>query len=129
MGLDMFAHAVPVDLLKTDAEVDLKIEIPDGFSLVRWRKFNNLHGWMWRLYEKKGGMDPEFNCELLRLNSTDIDQLETDVDAKNLPSQGGFFFGGAEEFDEGMADEIREFITQAREAIAAGKAVLYYAWW
>ncbi len=129
MGLDMYAHAVPVELLNTDKEVDLKYEIPDGYRLAYWRKFNNLQGWMWRLYEQKGGMDHDFNCALLRLNSDDLDQLEKDVGEEDLPPQEGFFFGGCEEFDQDMADEIREFIANARTAIAAGKAVLYYAWW
>lgn len=129
MGLDMFSHAVPVDLLNTDAEVDLEYEIPDGFRLAYWRMFNNLHGWMGRLYEKKGGADPLFNCNLLRLNSDDLNQLEADIGRDDLPPQEGFFFGECEDFDSDMADEIRDFITKAREAIAAGKAVLYYAWW
>ncbi len=129
MGLDMFSHAVPVDLLNTNAEVDLEYEIPDGFSLVRWRKFNNLHGWMWRLYDQKGGADHLFNCSLMRLYSDDLDQLEADVGSEDLPPQEGFFFGECEDFDSEMADEIRDFIVKAREAIAAGKAVLYYAWW
>ena len=129
MGLDMFAHAVPVAKLSSDQEVDLEYQIPDGFRLAYWRKFNNLHGWMWRLYERKGGSDSEFNCNLLRLNSDDLDQLESDIGSDDMPPQEGFFFGECEDFDSDMADEIREFIKQAKEAIAAGKAVLYYAWW
>ncbi len=30
MGLDMFAHAVPVAMLSSDQEVDLEYQIPDG---------------------------------------------------------------------------------------------------
>ena len=84
---------------------------------------------MLRLYEQKGGTDSDFNCSLLRLNGDDLDQLEADIGREEMPPQEGFFFGECEDFDSDMADEIRAFIVKAREAIAAGKAVLYYAWW
>jgi hypothetical protein len=42
MGLDMYAYAVPVELLNSDKEVDIQYVIPEGYELAYWRKFNNL---------------------------------------------------------------------------------------
>ena len=94
-----------------------------------WRKFNHLHGWMERLYYKKGGTDEVFNCSTVRLTAEDLDQLATD--AKNLaiePTEG-FFFGSYGEFTVADQEEVLEFVIKAREAISNGYAVIYDSWW
>ena len=121
MGLDMYAMtlnrtpAAPVDF---DAE--------DGTHIHYWRKHPNLHGWMERLYRQKGGQEPNFNCVSLQLTSDDLDQLEADIDAGHLPRTAGFFFG---ESDGTEAEDDRQFIAKAREALAAGLNVVYSSWW
>lgn len=95
-----------------------------------WRKFNNLHGWMERLYREKGGKSESFNCDTVRLDPADLDRLERDAKAgENLDPTGGFFFGSAEVLDEDDRNDILEFVTSAREAIAAGFVILYSSWW
>ena len=100
-----------------------------------WRKFNNLHGWMHRLYNAKGGKSQDFNCDTLVLTSEDFDKLEVDLlrqTTKNeslFPPESGFFFGNESELTDDDVDSIRDFITKSRAAIADGFAIVYDSWW
>lgn len=95
-----------------------------------WRKFNNLHGWMERLYREKGGEKESFNCASVRLMPEDLDRLERDAKAgENLDPTAGFFFGGAEVLDQDDREDILEFVGRSREAIGFGFAILYDSWW
>lgn len=98
-------------------------------ELAYWRKFNNLHGWMHDLYVKKGGEDPVFNCNNVRLMPEDLDELEKAAKAKALDPVSGFFFGPEEAMTDEDVEEVMEFIAKAREAINQGKAVFYDSWW
>lgn len=121
MGLDMYAHylhdapAKPVDF-----------EVENYGELHYWRKHPNLHGWMERLYREKGGQDAAFNCVNLLLTAQDLDRLEADIRAGNLPPTSGFFFGAS---DGSEADDDLHFIAKAREAMAEGLTVYYSSWW
>jgi len=121
MGLDMYAYTTREDL--TDA-VDFKVN--DASEIHYWRKHPDLHGWMARLYFKKGGSAEEFNCVPVALTREDLDQLECDVKGRRLPHTTGFFFGESEASD---LDDDLVFIAKAREAIAAGMNVFYDSWW
>jgi hypothetical protein len=92
-----------------------------------WRKFNNLHCWMEKLYRSKGGNSPSFNCNTVRLRIGDLDRL--DREAANLEACDGFFWGAAEEMSAEDIVVIFKFTTKARAAIAEGKAVFYDSWW
>lgn len=92
-----------------------------------WRKFNHLHGWMHRLYNKKGGTG-EFNCEAIRLHPEDIDQLEKDMNLNNLTPTDGFFFGSSELYPEDL-QSLKEFIQNSRDAFENDEAVYYDSWW
>lgn len=100
-----------------------------------WRKFNNLHGWMHRLYDAKGGKSHDFNCDTLVLTSEDFDKLEADLlrqTTKNeslFPPESGFFFGNETELDTDDVDSIMDFIKKSRAAIADGFAIVYDSWW
>jgi hypothetical protein len=100
---------------------------PPAFEEIHyWRKHPNLHGWMERLYRRKGGTDTDFNLSAVRLDPADLDVLEAAVLGRKLPETSGFFFGqsdGSEQLDD------LSFIAKAREEIAAGKTVFYLAWW
>lgn len=126
MGLDMYARSVKPNLVTDIGETTIG-NIPDGSSseLFYWRKHPNLHGWMERLYRKKGGSQ-EFNLTHVKLTGDDLDALEKTVKAGGLPRTGGFFFG---ESDGSEKSQDLEFIAKAREALAAGNDVIYYAWW
>jgi hypothetical protein len=137
MGLDAWVHAVPEDILATDQEVDILLSeegIANGqlkkdtklfcgladrreekIEVYYWRKHHVLHEWMGRLYDSKGGADPQFNCNNVRLNSEDLDELEKDVLTGNL--------------DTDCQDDDMLFIVKAREYIKNGYAIFYDSWW
>ena len=140
MGLDMYAYRVAdngrrplpdVDARFTDEDRAVDLNGDPVFRMIDpnfyyWRKHPNLHGWMRDLYEKKGGADPEFNCNSVRLTVEDLDALEVAVRFGTLPSTSGFFFGES-------SSECREadlsFIARARDAIREGDAIYYTSWW
>ena len=137
MGLDMYAHSVKADLKGKEVDIVYKDIFDDVGAAVKrgdlntefdyWRKFNNLHGWMHRLYESKGGASPEFNCNTVNLNLEDLDRLEKD--AAGLEPTGGFFFGSMDDMTEEDAEEVKEFVTKAKAEIADGRKVIYTSWW
>lgn len=133
MGLDMYALAVAPDELETpNAMVDLRVKdtTAQRETLFYWRKHHDLHGWMRDLYYKKGGQDPDFNCNTVRLTADDLDALERAVkeDGAALPPTSGFFFGDNPPDDDSRAQDL-EFITKARAELADGKVVFYDSWW
>lgn len=121
MGLDMYAHTTTE---QPAAPVDFKIE--EASEIHYWRKHPNLHGWMEQLYRTKGGTDANFNCVNLQLTAADLDHLEAAIREHRLPSTTGFFFGSSDGSE--IADDL-EFVTKAREALAAGFTVFYSSWW
>lgn len=126
MGLDMYAWAVPKEVAG-DTQVNLRLpKETKKRGLDYWRKFNNLHGWMERLYRKKGGQG-DFNCDSVRLTEADLDQLLLDV--KTLEPQTGFFFGPPEEMSADDIEDVTQFVANARVAIQNGEAVFYDSWW
>jgi hypothetical protein len=121
MGLDMYAVTVTQKPL-----MDVDFPVTECQQLHYWRKHPNLHGWIQRLYEAKGGQDEGFNCANLRLTAEDLDALEAAIKAKALPDTTGFFFGAS---DGSEREDDLAFIAKARGAIAAGSYVVYSAWW
>ena len=122
MGLDMYTYTRAGSL---SASVDFDSEQDDA-QLHYWRKHPNLHGWMTQLYREKGGTADDFNCVNLQLTESDIDRLEADLRAGNLPSTSGFFFGETDGSE--FADDL-EFIRKARDTLRGGRAVYYTSWW
>ena len=119
MGLDQYAYTRKG---KTQTEI------------ACWRKHNALQGWMETLWESKGfprqhKEDFSFNCVELRIVKKDLDQLEKDVVAGNLPKTVGFFFGADSSDDEYYKEKTLEFVANARQLIAEGKRVYYNSWW
>ena len=136
MGLDMYAHSIKADL--TDKEVD--IQYSDLFNDVDaavlngdintefayWRKFNNLHGWMEKLYNSKGG-EEEFNCTNVYLSTEDLDRLLSEVET--LKPTAGFFFGANEAMTPEDISDVTDFVYRAKEEIIQGRHILYSSWW
>lgn len=138
MGLDMYARwratkpAKPVDFLGDNPEPD---EI--GTTFHTWRKHPNLHGWMFELYDSKGGEadDPRylggFNAgNQVEITLEDLAALEKAIgdDAFYEPGKvSGFFFGESLVGEDRPLD--REFIAKARDIIAHGRHVYYTSWW
>ena len=126
MGLDMYVYKTRE---KFDQPVDFKSNQDMEEEIKYWRKFNNLHGWMERLYRQKGG-DGEFNLTPVQLDSSDLDQLEQDVKNKtNLEPTEGFFFGQLNDLNEEDEKDLLEFIQTARQALKDGYTVFYTSWW
>lgn len=113
MGLDMF-------LYKRQPSEEI------GF----WRKHNRLHGWMEKLWEERGNTG-EFNCTDLVLYMEDLTKLQKDIEEKNLPKTGGFFFGNDsyDYYDEEMQQEDLNIIKQAKKSIEEGYDIVYNCWW
>lgn len=127
MGLDMYAFKTKQPIDKPFGFEESPSDVTD--ELAYWRKFNNLHGWMKRLYEEKGGTD-EFNCVRLLLTLEDLARLETDAKNKtNLAPTSGFCFGGLTELVSEDQQEILDFVKKAQQAIADGYQVFYTSWW
>ena len=124
MGLDMYVFAAPKALITST--VDFKVTVDKRRQLYYWRKHPNLHGWMERLYQAKGGCDPDFNLSAVALDSADIEALHQAIQAADLPETSGFFFG---ESDPERKDGDLEFIRKARAALKDGLAIFYVAWW
>ena len=130
MGLDMWAFAVPKDLVKhapTDVEFGDDTEKAQE-DLASWRKHHDLHGWMKNLYNEKGGKAQSFNCVTVQLEEEDLNRLEEDVKSNQLPQTTGFFFGNNPPNDDTIEEDL-EFVQKAREAIKEGKVVYYNSWW
>ena len=137
MGLDMYAHSVKADLKGKEVDIvykelfeDVEMAYQDGLinqDFAYWRKFNNLHGWMHRLYDSKGGADSDFNCVNVNLNLEDLVQLEKD--AAGLEPTSGFFFGSRDAMTVEDVEEVQEFVARAKAEIADGRVVLYSSWW
>lgn len=107
-----------------------KVRSPEGEvkEIAYWRKHNALHGWMEKLYRKKGGTE-EFNCVPLELVEADLEMLELVVASAKLPETGGFFFGSDSRFCGHYKEQTLQFIEEAREYLVKGWAVAYDSWW
>ena len=126
MGLDMYAFSTKAKP-KTEVDFETKNFEPQD-EVAYWRKHPNLHGWMQNLYDMKGGTSSDFNGDCVVLDSEDLDNLEDDIKAGNLPDTSGFFFGESSNGDEENENDLL-FVTKAREAISEGKTVYYTSWW
>ena len=123
MGLDQYANARKGEPVTDENGF---VSYPDGMELAYWRKHPNLQGWMEELWRSKGN-DGEFNCVDVELSLEDLDELERDLDSDALPETEGFFFG--QNSDHYYAEQDREFILAARNAIRDGYTVTYSSWW
>ena len=62
-------------------------ELVKGEEIFYWRKHPNLHGWMQRVYEQKGGTEFQWGSFSgpVELSLEDIDQLEKEVNEDLSP--------------------------------------------
>lgn len=142
MGLDMYAYVAARDGQYSeywnDAELDketgnfINTKVTKPIEIAYWRKHPNLHGWMEQLWREKGEPGvrddyPEFNGVELELTREDIDQLEQDILAQDLPKTSGFFFGDPS--DEYYRQQDLEFVKEARAQLFLGLKVFYNSSW
>jgi hypothetical protein len=133
MGLDMYAYKVEKGLIPEGVEVDFYL--PENEEYVEedwyWRKNNYLHGWMDELYRAKGGKDPDFNGNTVKLTEEDLKNLRTAIKNKTLTRTFGFFFGSDYNYygEEYGSDRDLKFVEEALEAINDGMDVYYDSSW
>lgn len=105
MGLDMFAYTTEFEIPAVDFG-----HPEDADDFIYWRQHRFLHFYMYDLYRLKGGKRKDFNYVPVRIDAADIDDIEW------VFGENGWF-----------RPEDKDFIRQAREAIANGKFVYYAA--
>jgi hypothetical protein len=134
MGLDMYAHSVSKNNAIDDLTFVYSDKPQDNIEIFYWRKHHDLHGWMQKLFNKKGGSG-DFNLQPVRLTLEDLDQLEEDLKSNILPETDGFFFetdgfffGNNPPDDESNRRDF-EFIRMARSHINVGREIYYNSWW
>ena len=141
MGLDQYAHTISKrgqslreEMLKLSTnderrafhkENNLADEVQ---QFCYWRKHANLNEWMTQLAVKRGVVKEaiEFNCVDLVLTPEDIDSLEKSIAEDDLPHGAGFFWGQSHPED---TETDKQFIADARKALAEGHQVIYSCWW
>jgi hypothetical protein len=124
MGLDMYAYTAT----QANAGYD------DQRELAYWRKHPNLHGWMQKLWDRKGRpgipadvSEPMFNGVEVELTWEDLDELEQAVRHRQLPATSGFFFGN--HADDHYYESDMAFIGKARAELFMGLKVFYNSSW
>jgi hypothetical protein len=137
MGLDMYLYAVDPEVAG-DRQVDVPWEelsprndlgekLADT-EIGYWRKFPELHGFIQRIYHRKGGSSEEFNCASVRLDKEDIIRIMQATIHKKLPKTRGFFFG-----DGGWPEDYPKTLKIMGNAIRLieekGKAIFYIPSW
>jgi len=128
MGLDMYAYSTAKENVVDLNELEIRIKLNDNCTQIAyWRKFNNLHGWMEKLYISKGGKE-SFNCIQLLLTDEDLDELLADSKhPSTMPPTPGFFFGSINPLTEKDQQDIAEFIAEAKNEILDGKNIVFYS--
>lgn len=142
MGLDQYAYVAMragqnTEFWETCTKDDSGEWVNDIVKKPRelqyWRKHPNLHGWMERLWERRGCpgakhiLDAAFNGIELELTWADIDDLERAVLHGQLPATQGFFFG--DNSDDYYRAQDLEFCREARAALFLGERVFYNSSW
>ena len=136
MGLDQYAYVANkgqreeyYDKAEWNPETkQLESPVSEPQELAYWRKHPNLHGWMQKLYEAKGG-DEEFNGVEVELTWEDIDMLEKDIKNGHMSHLGttGFFFGNPS--DEYYKEKDLKFCIDAKAELFLGRKVFYNSSW
>ena len=126
MGLDMYAYTA------TQPSAGVDEDTSEHREISYWRKHPNLHGWMEQLWERKGrpgghGPDDQFNGIELELTWDDLEQLDQDINKKQLPATSGFFFGSNS--DDRYLEHDLAFVRKAKAELFLGLKVFYNSSW
>lgn len=112
-------------------------------EVAYWRKANEIHRW----FIDYLGLDSDFNCEYAEVTKEDLEELvdtcklvlehkdkcdATKVAMENLPTQGGFFFGGTD-YDDYYYEDLENTVSQMERVINEtdweNEIVAYSCWW
>ena len=141
MGLDQYAYIAARENQRQDywagvvPKKDTKLgelhyenpSVQEPIEIAYWRKHPNLQGWMEQLFAEKGGRCDTFNGVEVELTWEDIDRLEHDILAGQLPPTQGFFFGS--DSDEYYREQDLEFCRRAKAELFMGLKVFYNSSW
>lgn len=128
MGLDQWCYACDSMDIPDGKRVDFDMPASSE-EIAYWRKHPNIHGWMERLYQERGGEDPNFNCARVELTIDDLDNLEDSIRYRSLPHTVGFFFGESTG-DSRETEYDLDFVKRAKDLIInQDKRVFYTSWW
>lgn len=72
MGLDQYIRTIDREFLKPVDFLNLVGDYIDSKEVGYWRNQRGVHNWMKKLYESKGGDDPDFNGNPVQLTVEDI---------------------------------------------------------
>ena len=123
----MYAYAVKNTALNI---FDTDIELPEtGKEVIAyWHEFEYVNEFFEDLYFDRGGIKELFNVTTVRVDETDLNDLEKSI--KDLKYE---IETGSLGEDDGMymedVDATLTFITHARYLINEGYVILYYTWW
>lgn len=126
MGLDMYAYAIDKSDItgeNPDAQTDICTNIIKP-ELAYWRKEYQLHDWMHDLYDSKGGVSKEFNCNTVVLTTKDLNKLLSDLRDKNITWHSHY-----PDNTQQYVRSVKAFVKSAKLVIKNGKIVIYYANW
>ena len=126
MGLDQYAFKIKKGIITSPVFNDKQVPQNELVEIAYWRKHPNLHGWMERLYDSKGG-EGMFNCEFVQLTESDLAKLQDDILQQALIEASGPFWG--EDSCEYYRKDDLAFIKEAFDSIDQGYDILYYSWW
>lgn len=138
MGLDQYAYVANKAKQREEfydgavwdpvAGVFVNDKTSEPQEIAYWRKHPNLHGWMQKLYEAKGGSG-DFNGDELELTWEDIDMLEHDIKNGHLAhlNTEGFFFG--KPADSHYHEQDLKFCNDAKAECFLGRKVFYNSSW
>jgi hypothetical protein len=115
MGLDAYIRH---DFKVADDEIE-------SSELWYGRKENEIHGWMQR---ESAVAAEEFNCVEFPLTAALLHKLEADLQANNLVTTKGFFFGGPGA-PEHVKEAVQDLLVAARKALDNGQKPYYTSSW
>jgi len=113
MGLDSYINVVHVEAL-SGSSVDFFID-RDKYTekeFMYFRKNSALHSFMWKLYERLGGLDKEFNGNNVVVLQRVVMQLKYALEQDALTGQSGFFCGCMEAH---KYEDLKVFVEKALE--------------
>jgi hypothetical protein len=122
MGLDMWVYATKGRV----AKVDMKKEPKDKKEVYYWRKHHDLHDWFHALYTKKGGKDPDFNCNSVSVVEEDLDRLECQIMDETVYDNA--FTNYIEDKAEYVLMDL-DFVKKAKDHIKGGFNLWFTSWW
>jgi hypothetical protein len=126
MGLDQYAFYARKEDAGDNAALNSAL---NNNEFKYWSKEYCIDKWMEHLYQEKGG-EEVFNCQFLKIEDTDLDDLEKALKTEDFYDNGRFFFNESDDDEKAcIKAEAENFITMARDYVKDDYDVYYTNWW